>query len=355
MSNFTYDVRSCFIPRPGYKFVSVDYGNLELIAVAYQLNKIYPQCAMLDIINSGNVPTDLHSKFAAMLMSKELKRDVTYEEFMRRKGEKEFKSYRTKGKPTSLGRPGGLGYDTIRTQCEQFGIKLDYKVLYKHEFKGKPDKAEKELGKMFFKHCADIPNARIRRSGFREFEIVIDEVVSIRKALDELYPELHLFLSEGHKNFLTGESGHVQNEYGEWEVEPFYKFDIMGVQRDFCSYTAFCNGYLMQTPSAIGAKAATYDVFREFENNDDVFPISFIHDELIAEIKDNEDLHKNVRRFSEIMIDSMQRTLPGARVTVDYAIHHCWAKDGNDEECTLWKDVGDLELKSHELIKQREL
>lgn len=344
-AKFTHDVRSCFVPRPGYKFVAVDYNNLELLAVAHQLYGHYGHCVMMDIINSGDCPTDLHSKFAALLMSKEKKQDISYEYFCEHKSDPEFKAYRTKGKPMSLGRPGGMGYDTIRSQCEQFGIKLDYKVLFKHTFTGKPDKAEKELQKMFYKHCEGMHNARIRRSGFKEFSIVIDEVVSIRKALDELYPELCDFLTEGHKKYLTGESGYVKNEYGEWVEEPFYAFDTMGVRRDFCTYTAFCNGFLMQTPSAVGAKKAVYDCFRTFENNDDVHMLAFIHDEVIAEVKDDENLHKHVGQISEILIDSMKEVLPTVRVAVEYTIHSHWAKDGNDESGNYWKDHDDTQLR----------
>lgn len=338
MNKFTYDVRSCFIPRPGYKFVAVDFNNLELLAVGYQLLKFYGHCTLIDLVNSGDCPTDLHSVYAALLMSKEIKRDVTYEEFISRKKEPEFKAYRSKGKPMSLGRPGGMGYETIRSQCILSGINLDYKVLFSHD-------NEKMLKRMFYKHSEGMENLRIARTGKKEWSIVKDEVVGLRKALDELYPELYDFLTEGHKRFLTGEKGYKKNEYNEWEEEPYYRFDTLGVQRNFCNYTAFCNGYLMQTPSAAGAKNAVYNTFRYWESSDEVYALGFIHDEIIFEVKDNENLHKNVAKCSEILIDSMQEVLPGVRVAVEYTIHHCWAKDGNDEDGVFWKDMDSKELK----------
>ena len=335
---FTYDIRACFLPRPGFKFVAVDYNNLELLAVGHQLLGVYGHSTLVDIINSGDCPTDLHSKFAALLKSREEKTTITYEDFIARKHEKEFKAYRGKGKPMSLGRPGGMGYDTIRGQCEKSGINLEYKEVFKHDH-------EATLKRMFFKHCEGKDDMRIKRTGKKEWAIVKDEVVGIRKALDDLYPELKDFLTEGHKQFLTGQKTYVKNDFNEWEEEPYYRFDTMGVQRNYCTYTAFCNGFLMQTPSAVGAKKAVYDSFRHWESSEEVFMLGFIHDEIIFEVKDNDNLHSNVAKCSEILIDSMKEVLPSVRVAVEYTIHTCWAKDGNDEDGVYWKDKDDTQLR----------
>ena len=329
MSDFTYDVRSCYIPRPGFKLVPIDYNNLELLSCASQLRRFYGVSDMANIIMSGDKPTDLHSMFASKLMGQEEKRVITYDDYILNKKDPKYKAYRSKGKPMSLGRPGGMGYDTIRSQCEMVGIILDYKVLFSHDH-------ERTVKRMFFKHGETQPNLRVKRTGFREWSIVKDEVVGIRKALDELYSDLSEFLNEGHKKFLTGEHRFKKNEFGEWEKEVFYRFDSHGVKRDYCNYTAFCNGYLMQTPSAVGAKYAGYKLFREFESTDDVNMLAFVHDEYIMEIRDDKHLMDNVERCSEIMIDSMIEKL-GIRVAVEWQIQNYWSKDTCIDEGVCYK------------------
>lgn len=360
--SFTWDVRNCYIPRPGYKLVTIDYNNLELISVATQLQSFYGHSEMLDIINSGTEPTDLHCVFAALLKSKEEKITITYEEFMERKKELEFKAYRAKGKTTSLSRPGGMGNDTSRTQYEQQGIKLDYKEIYVHEIqpdkKGKYKRVTAKLAsnietKLYRLMQKSKPSMnlntdylRVKRTGKYTWAIVYDEVVGVRKALDELYPELKDFLTEGHKSFLTGEIGRVKNKYGEWEEEPFYGFDTHGVRREYCTYTSFCNGFLMQTPSAVGAKRAVYNTYRKFESNDDVHPLAFIHDEIVYEIKDNEHLDKNIAIASEVLISSMQQVLTSCRVAVEWAVNDYWSKDGNQREGVYFRDSDSEILRS---------
>lgn len=340
--SFTYNIRNCYKARPGFKLVSIDYNNLELISCAWQLSRVYKDvgCRMKELINSGDKPTDLHSVYGAELMGRAEGRLITYDEFIANKKKAEYKAYRNKGKPMSLGRPGGMGYDTIRKQCASQGIVLPYQeklVL----------SSEKKIKAAFFKYCRGKPNMRIRRIGKQKWAIVYDEVVGLRRALDELYPELNKFLSETHVRYQNGDKGGAYNEYGEWEVEPYYKFDVLGVKRDYCTYTAFCNGFLMQTPSAVGAKRATIDCFRWSENRDDVFPLSFIHDEILFEIKDDHNLLENTYKCAEIMIDSMQKKLQGLRVTVEWGINDFWDKDIQEQSGICFKSWGDDTLRHH--------
>ncbi len=333
MHKFTYDVRNCYRPRPGYKFVTVDYNNLELIAVGHQLLKYYGKSVLADIINSGDSPTDLHSVFAAELMSAAENRIISYEDFMKNKKDPAYKIYRAKGKPFSLGRPGGMGMDTMRLQAETQHISLDYKPIYAFSTQAQARGALNKYG-------AGQANLRVRRTGKREWSVVFDEVVGIRKVLDTLYPDVKMFLSESHRNFLTGEVGFKYNDYGEREDVPYYAFETLGFRRDYCSYTEFCNAYLMQTPSAVGAKAAVYNNFRYWEDNDDVHMLMFVHDEIGAEVADNKDLDYNVSMINKIMIQSMADTFSRkVRVATEWTINDCWSKDGNEREGQFFMDA----------------
>jgi hypothetical protein len=338
LKGVTWDIRNCYIPRKGFKLVCIDYNNLELISCANQLYKHYGKSAMLDIINSGTIPTDLHSVFACELMSSDLGRIITYDEFMAHKKEDEYKQYRNKGKPVTLGVPGGMGYDTIRTQFDREGIKLPFEVLQRCEY----DVVARRLKR---KYEGEFPNIRVKRTGRKEWSLVFDEIVKLKRVLFKLYPDLEAFLSSGHKDFLNGEMGYAKNDFGEWEEEPYYKYNALGVKRDYCTYTAFCNGFLMQAPSAVGAKRTGYNLVREYEKNDDVFPLAFIHDEYIFEIRENADLHKNIDRCSEIMVKSMQEELPHGRVAVEAEWMSYWSKSNNEGSKVYWVDVGSDILK----------
>ena len=340
LDGVTWDVRECMIARPGYKLVCIDFNNLELISVAKQLHNTYGSSAMLDIINSGDVPTDLHTVLACKLMSKQEKRYVSYEEFLKNKKLPEYKAYRNKGKPVSLGLPGGMGYDTIRIQFNKAGIGLKYAELAKfsNEFSAR---------RMLKKYESEYPDIRVRQSAKFEWTLVLDEIVGLKKTLFELYPELEMFLKRGHEKNLTGDSKRVKNKFDEWEEEPFYKYNFNGVMRDFCNYTAFCNGFLMQSPSAAGAKNCVWKAAKEFEmiDNEEVNLLAFIHDEIIFEIKDNENLRKNIDKCAEIMIDGMQEILKGVRVAVEAEINDYWSKTENEYAISYFKNANENELR----------
>lgn len=338
LKGVTWDIRNCFIPRPGYKLVTIDYNNLELLACADQLYKYYGKCAMRDIINGGTIPTDLHSVFACELMSSDTGKKVSYEEFMKHKKEEGYKEYRSKGKPVTLGVPGGMGYDTIRGQFFKEGIQLQYSEIAKFKY-------ERTARKLMKQYEGEYPALRVKRTGFFEWSIVSDEIVNLKKILFRLYPELETFLKVDHVKFVNGETGYTRNEWGEWEKEPFYRYNVHGVRRDYCTYTALCNGYLMQGPSAVGAKQEVYDTVRYFENNDDVHLLAFIHDENVFEIRDNDYLQDNIDQCANIMIDSMQRVLKSVRVAVEAEVKPYWSKEICESSRVYWKDYNSKELR----------
>jgi hypothetical protein len=338
LKNVTWDIRNCFVPRPGFKLVTIDYNNLELLSCAHQLYSYYGHSNMRDIINSGDSPTDLHSVFACELMSSDTHKHITYDEYVKHKKDEEYKPYRSKGKPVTLGVPGGMGFDTIRTQFNKEGIKLPYAELVKTPY-------ESVARRLVKKYRDTYPSIRVKRTGIREWSLVVDEIVKLKKILFKLYPELETFLKTDHEKFVNGEFGWTKNDFGEWEKEPYYRYSTMGIKRDYCTYTAFCNAYLMQAPSAVGAKDVCWRAFKEFDESEEVYALAFIHDEIIWEIKDNENLIKNVDRCAEIMIDGMKNTLTSVRVAVEVEVKDYWSKDVSLWAKNYWKDYNSNELR----------
>lgn len=310
VENVTWDVRNCFIPKKGYKICTIDYAGLELCSTAHQLYKLYGHSNMRNVINEGK---DLHSNLGSYFAK------VSYEEFFARKKEHPYSYYRQLAKPINLGFPGGLGYETMRTLLLKNDIKPEFKEIYR-------SKNETEIKWGYIKYNKILPNLRISRVSKTEYALVQDELVGLKNKFLELYPELGQFLSAGHERFLTREFKFAKNEYGEWEQEPMYKYDIYGFTRDYCTYTAFCNGYLMQTPSAIGAKRACCSIISKYLDHPEVRPLAFIHDELLFEIKDNENMIQHSKDLANMMIDSMQTVLDTVRITTETNLMDYWSK-----------------------------
>lgn len=329
----TYDIRNCFKAREGYKLVSIDYSGLELASTAHRLSTLTNRRNMQQVINGGQEPTDMHSRFAVQLKNIKEKSSLRYDEFVSRKKEPGFKEYRTYAKPINLGFPGGIGYDTMRTLMARDNIYPKFLLL---------EVARKEE---YLKYKMQILrgqglDVRIRRSKFYEYQLVYDELVGLKKALFSLYPDLEFFLTDFHLNFTTGKQKAIKNEFGEWEKEPMYSYEVCGFKRNWCTYTAFCNGTLMQTPSAIGAKLATVNIIKKYWNDKRVNILAFIHDEIVLEVFDNDEKYFIIKDISELMIDGMQKILSSVRIAVEAEICGThWRKAGGEWSKQFWKDA----------------
>lgn len=318
----TYDVRNCFIPRPGFKICSIDYSGLELCSAAHQLYTTLGYSRMRDALNEGLVPTDMHSKLASKI------KNVSYEDFIAHKKEPEYKDARQKAKPINLGFPGGIGYDTMRHLMWRDGIQTKYQIL---------ETAKRKTDLYYFLTNLSAPDIRIKRLNKGEYALVQDELVVLKRYIFDLYPELEQFLKETHNKFLTGKEKWVKNEFDEWELEPMYMYDIYGFKRDNCTYTALCNGYLMQTPSAIGAQKAMNKLIRTYWNNPDVYPQAFIHDECVFEVR--EGCEHLMEQAAYIMINEMQSVLGSVRVAVEASMSDYWQKADGYWTKSYWQDA----------------
>ncbi len=102
-------VRGCCVPGDGCIFIDSDYGQLELVLLAYAWAQQFgftPHLA--PIINADN---DVHRLISATVQGKDPK-DVT-------------KNERNSAKPVSFGRPGGMGVRGLRKVAKaSYGIEL---------------------------------------------------------------------------------------------------------------------------------------------------------------------------------------------------------------------------------------
>lgn len=338
LEGVTFDIRGCMRARDGYKFVSVDYNNLELLAVAHQLYELYGESRMRDMVNYGDVPTDLHSVFACELKSSNEKIKCTYDDFVPHKKEEGYKEYRKKGKPVTLGCPGGMGYDTIRFQFTKDGIDLPIKTVGVFDAEWKAHAVVRD-----YKH--KYPDLRVKRTGKFEWTTVRDEVALLRNMLYKTYPELEKFLKGGHEQFLNGFYKWKKNDFGDWEKDELYSYYVFGQSQNNCTYTALCNAWLMQGTSSVGAKEAGWRLFKEFHDSEEVHLLAFIHDEYCAEVLENENFMKNVDRISEIMIDSQMKYLTSVDVAVEAEWMTYWSKEVTEGSQQYYKKIADYKLR----------
>ena len=317
----TYDLRNCFVPPAGFKILSIDYAGLELSSTAHQLYSVYGKSKMRDVVNGGDIPTDMHSVLAAYIQK------ISYDEFISRK--KELKHVRTLAKPINLGFPGGLGFDTMRKLLYMAGIKTKFKVLHK---------ASRKEDLVYLLYNLDAPDLRIARLSKDDWGLVQDELVQLKRMFFKLYPELEDFLKHKHKDYIMkGSTKWTKNEYDEWELEDVYKYKVGSFERSWCTYTAFCNGFLMQSPAAQGAKAAVSEVYKQFYGNKDMIPKAFIHDEILFYVRENrEDL---IEKAAYIMIDEMQKVLNSVRITVEASLANEWTKTNEYWDKKYWRNA----------------
>jgi hypothetical protein len=179
-----------------------------------------------------------------------------------------------------------------------------------------------------------------------EFIFIWDELVGLKNRWLEAFPEMRKFLKETHKDFLTGATKWKPDGFGGFKEEPLYSFTTAGIHRNHATYTEACNAYLMQTPSAVGAKRMLRKFGEKYLFNDNVHLGAFIHDEIIVEVRDDEHFEDNVRDICDLMIDGMQEILPSVRIQVEASGMKYWSKDGDGSfEKLYWKDPGNKELK----------
>lgn len=286
-------IRECFGARKGFKLVSIDYSALELVCAAQQLFKLYKKSAMLEVLNEGEYPADLHSALGCRLMSEDVGREVSYEEFLANKKDPAYGKYRTMAKPLNLGYPGGIGPKTMaRTAKESYGI-----------------------------------------------DMTQTQAAYYRKVFFQTYPEFQSFLKHDIKQLcLSGQTkSRLNPSRSPFDIPEEYYYKYKKLVRRGCSYSAACNGFLMQTPAAFGTKRMLWRLLQATIKREDIYPLAFIHDEVLFEIKDDNSLDNNVEDMAYLMIDSMKEILPDVRVVVESDMGDYWSKEGMGSTRKFWK------------------
>ena len=292
--------RPCFEARPGFVLVSIDYNQMELGTAAQTCLDKFGYSVMADKINAG---VDLHAYLGAQIAAttdyhfiralhdsgvSQDDAEAVHELFLACKDADDdevlafFKKYRTFAKPTGLGYPGGLGPDTFVAYAKAtYGVEIDKETA-----------------------------TALRDVWRRTFPEMVDYHNSVNK--------------------------HGVDEENSQGSEKRYAYTTpMGMYRAGCFYCAAANGEALQSPSAEGALAALvnvvqacYDVTRPEAEilNGHVYPVNFIHDEILLEVREDALLTQRVDILKGIMIEWMEAITPDVKAGVEATAMRRWHK-----------------------------
>lgn len=290
--------RGCYKADDGYVMCSCDYKSLELVSFAQQLYNLYKEgrisypSKLREQINrgwdvhsylGGQLAYAFHDEFRNLCQSAGLANEddiyKLFNEFKKApKGSDDrnfFDLYRKWAKVTGLGYPGGLGPGTMVGYSKKtFGLII----------------TEEQARKM-------------------------------REVWFKVYPEHRQYLQVYINTLAKGE------EYSY--TSP------LGMKRVGCSYCDAANGRGLQTPSAEGAKLAVFNAVRACLDSSignkwlylQAFILAFIHDELVAILKDDGFAHERAMEIKKIMVDSMSRAFPDMLIEATPVLFYYWKKD----------------------------
>lgn len=147
-------IRECFIPRPGFVYVSCDYDTVELRGLAQVCLVMLKESAMATALHQDE---DLHSSFAASILG------MQYSLFTEKlkAGEKTAEETRQFAKIANFGFPGGLAPKTFVLYAKNYGVSVsenDAEELRRQWFQRWP-----EMPKYFsvIKSMTSYPNSQI--------------------------------------------------------------------------------------------------------------------------------------------------------------------------------------------------
>jgi DNA polymerase I-like protein with 3'-5' exonuclease and polymerase domains len=295
--------RPCFVARPGYVLVSVDYAAIELVSLAQKCYTLFGHSVLRDMVNAG---VDLHAYlgsgiaykkdpgFQQMVQdtAKEVDRidpakplDV-YEVFLsQKKADPDFyKKWRTLAKPVGLGFPGGMGIDTFVTMARN-----SYGVI-----------------------------------------ITRDEAQELKDIWLETYPEMNDYFAWIREECL--DPNNVGTDEDGDPTKLYSYISPLGMYRAGATYCAAANGASLQTPTAEGAKSGVFKIARACYDPAvssilyDSRPVAFIHDENLAEIREDEHMHDRAFAIATIMIEAMQKVMPDVKIGAEPALMRRWDK-----------------------------
>lgn len=276
-------IRELFKARKGYKLITIDYSAIEACSIAQTFLDLSLGDTLVKYLNRGESPRDYHAILGHMWHEHRKGESLSIDDFERRvrEGDKEIKRSRQQGKPAGLSIAGGVGNSTMVSIAKGQGIILE----------------EEQAAKL------------------REFAYL-------------QIPEFQHYL---------GSFGWVSCQKVTDNPHKAFAYEVNGRYRNYCTYAACANGRSMQSPAADGAKEAIWLWFKQLYEWGD-YLVLFIHDELGAEVKDNEALPGKLEILAHLMCKGMQKVLKKVRISVEGGTMDVWSKDNHETKFRAWRN-----------------
>lgn len=264
-------MRSCFVPRPGHLFCSVDYDTFELRTWAQVCLWSVGRSRLAEVLNAGGDP---HIELGASLAK------ISKAEGYALAKDTEFKKrFRQPAKAGNFGFPGGMGARKFRVTARKQGIDL----------------SEQE--------CYALRNAWLRE-----------------------WPEAQAYFAWINSQCRNSE---VDEDGVPKSIVPRLTHFVSGRLRGRVSYTSACNSFF-QGLAADAAKAAGWALAKEMytDPSSALFGsriVNFIHDEFLTEVPEDR-AHEAALRQAEIQCQAAQALIPDVKITASPALMRRWYK-----------------------------
>ena len=352
-SNHETTIRGCFVPAPGNVFVVVDYAQIELAVLGWAWkHQLGFGGSLHEIVSEGR---DMHRLIAAKVLTKD-PAQVTNAE-------------RNAAKPVSLGRPGGLGWKTIQKQALTV-----YNSNLTEEQVRERMQAYEDLCPELTEHLKSRVNAGLEiaialgltpaaynaATGTARFHPHPEDDQPagwlggmLLKTLKERQPmtvgnpdkgtQPRLYTPVETSFFWSAAARLPHDQLDQRDVDDIRErqpsprlreavsrlysrepvITATGRIRANASYAACRNG-IMQGLAADGAIYALWLLMRTGYTI-----TNFIHDEVIIEIPEDENLPAKITDIERLMIAGMQVVVPGANVRVETSVRRSFSKADN--------------------------
>jgi hypothetical protein len=329
--------RELFVPRPGYKLVSVDYSFIELRTLASVCYGRFGRSVLGDVIKGG---TDPHAYTAALLLGSPVAGFVA----LKASDPATYKHHRQAAKAVNFGVPGGLGAEKLaayakasygvamtREQAARFKQRLITEV-YPELSLYLADRSSVDLAENLGVAEANVRYSFDLRPGQEGLTMGAVRKVAAGKAVKadgtpynaaytanvwRTLEKLYAGTDERVREALARREG------GSWLEGRLFSRTVptlTGRLRAGVSYTEARNTPF-QGLAADGAKLALWELHKA-----GYLVVAFVHDEILLEVPADR-AEDEARKASAIMDRAMEQVLfPGVPSACEYAVGDYWVK-----------------------------
>lgn len=278
------NIRGCIVPKEGFVFCSIDYSQLELCTLGQVIKILLPHIEphLLNAINSGK---DVHCFTGSNILK------ISYDEMIEGKKNENVQCINTRqmAKAANFGLPGGLGKKTFIDYAKNgYGVVI----------------SEDEVKNVFDSFFSTFPDVR---------------------AYLDFIPDLIK-----HDKYITF-----------YECKQLFTDRVRNVSQS--NYCSACNTFF-QGLAGDGIKRAIIETFNAcwFYEKSLVYgcePAMVIHDEIIFQIPEDENMSEKAKMLAGIMEDTMSKLLVDVtNIEAEPALMRRWDKKAKP----VYNDNGDL-------------